>query len=79
MLELGCREFRLNYAIFGFYKLEVIADLKFCELLQQWIQQTHPFWNRTGGKDHIFLAASDEGSCIVPEALRYMVLDLLHH
>jgi len=38
--------------------------------LQRWVEQTHPYWNKTGGKDHIFLASHDEGSCWVPEELR---------
>jgi hypothetical protein len=39
--------------------------------VQRWAEETHPYWNRTGGKDHIFLASPDEGSCLVPEELRY--------
>lgn len=33
---------------------------------QQWLARIHPYWNRTGGADHIFLMAHDEGACYAP-------------
>ncbi|GAX80494.1 hypothetical protein CEUSTIGMA_g7932.t1 [Chlamydomonas eustigma] len=30
------------------------------------IQQTYPYWNRTHGKDHIWMANHDEGACWFP-------------
>ena len=39
-------------------------------LWQRWVEAAHPFWNRTQGRDHIWLASHDEGSCWVPEELR---------
>ena len=41
--------------------------------MQQWLEQAHPYWNRTGGKDHIFLSSHDEGSCWVAEELRLIL------
>ena len=28
---------------------------------KRWIQEHYPFWNRKGGKDHIWLFTHDEG------------------
>ena len=33
---------------------------------QQWIQSHFPWWDRRGGKDHIWLFTHDEGACWVP-------------
>lgn len=41
---------------------------------KRWVEATHPFWNRTGGRDHIWLASHDEASCWVPEELRSSVI-----
>lgn len=30
----------------------------------KYIRGAYPFWNRTGGKDHLLLAVADEGSCL---------------
>ena len=35
--------------------------------LQRWIAATYPYWNRTGGTDHIWLFAHDEGACYAPK------------
>ena len=39
-----------------------------------WLQQAYPFWNRSGGKDHMWLASHDEGSCWVPSELRPSII-----
>ena len=39
-----------------------------------WLQQAYPFWNRTGGKDHMWLVSHDEGSCWVPSELRPSII-----
>jgi hypothetical protein len=31
----------------------------------QHIRQVHPFWNRTGGRDHVFWFTLDRGACAV--------------
>ena len=41
---------------------------------KRWLQQAHPHWNRTGGRDHIWLASHDEGSCWVPGELRASII-----
>lgn len=33
---------------------------------QQWLASAHPYWNRTGGRDHIWLMSHDEGACYAP-------------
>ncbi len=41
---------------------------------KRWIEKTHPWWRRRGGRDHIWLATHDEGSCWVPSALRSSII-----
>ena len=41
---------------------------------KRWLQQAYPHWNRTGGKDHIWLVSHDEGSCWVPAELRPSII-----
>ncbi|KXZ48538.1 hypothetical protein GPECTOR_27g709 [Gonium pectorale] len=33
---------------------------------KNWIQKTFPFWDRNGGRDHIWLTNHDEGACYMP-------------
>ncbi|KAG2481857.1 hypothetical protein HYH03_019181 [Edaphochlamys debaryana] len=35
----------------------------------EWINATHPFWQRRGGRDHVFLFTHDEGACWAPNVL----------
>jgi hypothetical protein len=35
--------------------------------LLAWVKAAHPYWNRTGGSDHIWHFAHDEGACWAPE------------
>ncbi|KAG2494840.1 hypothetical protein HYH03_007080 [Edaphochlamys debaryana] len=35
----------------------------------EWINATHPFWQRRGGRDHVFLFTHDEGACWAPTVL----------
>ncbi|KAL4452532.1 hypothetical protein ABPG75_008194 [Micractinium tetrahymenae] len=39
-----------------------------------WIQSHHPYWDRRGGRDHIWLVTFDEGSCYVPSAIRSSII-----
>jgi hypothetical protein len=34
--------------------------------LLDWVKSAHPYWNRTGGADHVWLFAHDEGACWAP-------------
>ncbi|GFR40871.1 hypothetical protein Agub_g1522 [Astrephomene gubernaculifera] len=34
-----------------------------------WINTTYPYWQRRGGKDHIFLFTHDEGACWAPNVV----------
>jgi hypothetical protein len=40
----------------------------------RWVQQAFPFWNATGGSDHLVMATHDEGSCWVPNEWRNATL-----
>lgn len=31
-----------------------------------WIRQHHPYWERNGGRDHLFAFPHDEGACVAP-------------
>ncbi|RMZ55166.1 hypothetical protein APUTEX25_005444 [Auxenochlorella protothecoides] len=39
-----------------------------------WIRAHYPYWNRKGGRDHIWLATHDEGSCWVPNVIRPSII-----
>ncbi|KAL4856557.1 putative glycosyltransferase [Chlorella vulgaris] len=39
-----------------------------------WIPSHHPWWDRSGGRDHIILSVHDEGSCWIPAALRPAII-----
>ncbi|MEW5318578.1 MAG: hypothetical protein WDW38_009791 [Sanguina aurantia] len=34
--------------------------------VKRWLQQTLPYWERRGGRDHIWLALHDEAPCYIP-------------
>jgi hypothetical protein len=44
---------------------------------KRWVEREFPFWNRTGGVDHVMLFAHDEGSCAAPAEVRPATL-LVH-
>ena len=46
--------------------------------LQRWVARAHPYWNRTGGADHIWLFAHDEGACWAPRELYERSVVLTH-
>lgn len=33
---------------------------------KRWIQEKFPYWNRRGGRDHIWMMTNDEGACWMP-------------
>ncbi|KAL4427668.1 hypothetical protein ABPG75_001757 [Micractinium tetrahymenae] len=39
-----------------------------------WIRSHHPYWDRRGGRDHIWLVTHDEGSCWVPSVIRPSII-----
>ncbi|KAK9805381.1 hypothetical protein WJX73_008851 [Symbiochloris irregularis] len=41
---------------------------------KQWLQTHLPYWNRRGGKDHVWLVTHDEGSCWVPSEIRPSII-----
>lgn len=42
---------------------------EFYGLVQRHVMQAYPFWNRTGGRDHLWPVGLDEGGCVLPKAL----------
>ena len=36
------------------------------------VRATLPFWNASGGRDHVFLFSHDEGGCFAPEEVATM-------
>jgi Exostosin family len=42
------------------------------------IEQTYPFWNRSKGRDHIWLANHDEGACWFPSEIYQNSIILTH-
>jgi hypothetical protein len=42
------------------------------------IREAYPFWNRTGGADHIWLFAHDEGACWAPKEVYARSVILTH-
>lgn len=44
---------------------------------KRWAASELPYWNRTGGADHVLLFAHDEGSCAAPAEVRAATL-LVH-
>ncbi|KAL1523472.1 hypothetical protein AB1Y20_018410 [Prymnesium parvum] len=43
-----------------------------------YIQRRYPFWNRRGGRDHIWMMLHDEGPCFCPREIRPSIL-LTHY
>ena len=43
-----------------------------------YIREHYPFWNVSGGADHIFMMLHDEGPCFAPRELRSSIL-LTHY
>ncbi|KAI3427182.1 hypothetical protein D9Q98_007119 [Chlorella vulgaris] len=39
-----------------------------------WLKAHLPYWNRRGGRDHIWLVTHDEASCYVPSAIRPSII-----
>lgn len=46
--------------------------------VKRWIQSAYPYWNRTRGKDHIWLANHDEGACWFPTEISNSSIILTH-
>ena len=40
----------------------------------QWLRTEYPYWNRTGGRDHLFAFPHDEGACVAPIELQNATL-----
>lgn len=43
-----------------------------------WVRTTYPYWNASGGADHIWLFAHDEGACWAPAELYDASIILTH-
>ena len=45
---------------------------------KRWLQAAFPYWNRTGGRDHVFLFSHDEGACWAPTEVYENAIILTH-
>ncbi|KAG2488355.1 hypothetical protein HYH03_013045 [Edaphochlamys debaryana] len=45
---------------------------------KRWIQSHFPFWDRRGGRDHIWLTNHDEGACYMPTEIYNTSIMLTH-
>ncbi|KAG2493469.1 hypothetical protein HYH03_008286 [Edaphochlamys debaryana] len=45
---------------------------------KRWIQSNFPFWDRRGGRDHIWLTNHDEGACYMPTEIYNTSIMLTH-
>ncbi|KXZ45350.1 hypothetical protein GPECTOR_55g256 [Gonium pectorale] len=45
---------------------------------KQWIQKHYPYWDRRGGRDHVWMILNDEGGCWMPTEI-YNTSILLTH
>lgn len=41
---------------------------------KRWLETELPYWNRTGGRNHIWLISHDEGSCWAPAEIRSSII-----
>ena len=41
---------------------------------KRWLETELPYWNRTGGRDHIWLISHDEASCWAPSEIRPSII-----
>ena len=46
--------------------------------LLTWVKTAHPYWNRTGGADHVWHFAHDEGACWAPTEVYRNSIMLTH-
>ncbi|KAG1664535.1 hypothetical protein FOA52_013002 [Chlamydomonas sp. UWO 241] len=46
--------------------LRVAHGANMVQQTKDWIAQHYPFWNRTGGRDHVWTFTHDEGACWAP-------------
>ena len=54
-----------------------VAVTYFYKAALDWVRREMPFWNRTGGADHLVPFFSDEGACYAPQEARNATL-LVH-
>ena len=46
--------------------------------LKRYLQKTFPYWDRRGGRDHVWMAAHDEGACWMPSEIFNTSIILTH-
>ena len=57
--------------------LASVRSLQWHEKILEHVRTAHPYWNRSGGADHLWPFTHDEGACYAPQALRRATL-LVH-
>ncbi|KAL4452535.1 hypothetical protein ABPG75_008197 [Micractinium tetrahymenae] len=59
---------------YGVHEIRVHGVTNILLEASHWIQSHHPYWDRRGGRDHIWLVSHDEASCYVPAAIRSSII-----
>ncbi|GAX80495.1 hypothetical protein CEUSTIGMA_g7933.t1 [Chlamydomonas eustigma] len=62
----------------GPLKLRCLQASNLLLKLKRYIEATYPYWNRSQGKDHIWLALHDEGACWFPTEIYENSVILTH-
>lgn len=45
---------------------------------RDWVRKQFPYWDRRGGRDHIWFMAHDEGACYAPTEIYNTSIFLTH-
>lgn len=56
------------------WKAAPVRGNEFYRSALEWIRREYPFWDRSGGKDHLFAFPHDEGACVAPIELQNATL-----
>ncbi len=46
--------------------------------VKRWLQKEMPWWDRRGGRDHVWLMPHDEGACYMPTEIYNTSIVLTH-
>ena len=54
------------------YPMRPVTAMRMAYAAMERVRATLPFWNASGGRDHVFLFSHDEGGCFAPEEVATM-------
>ena len=58
----------------GEWKAAPVRGNEFYREALHWVRTTYPYWNRSGGSDHLLAFPHDEGACVAPIELQNATL-----